>query len=287
MQKDCSSILQCSAEKVLLFSKNGYSIKECKKCGHRFTQSQNVNNHLESVYSDSYFYEGKAGYPNYLNEKELLQKAGRKYATIISKYTEVGKVIDIGCAAGFILKGFEDKGWQCSGIEPNESMASYGRNQLKLNIITGGIESFQPIEKYDLVTLIEVIGAFYDLDKAMSNISKLLNQNGLVLVESMDMNSTVARIFGKSWHEYCPPSVLHWFSDKTLTQLFHYYGFELISKGYPVKRIKINHAISILEENLPNIFFIRWVLKKLSQFLGKLTILYPPFDMKWYIFKKV
>lgn len=287
MQKDCSSILQCSAEKVLLFSKNGYSIKECKKCGHRFTQSQNVNNHLESVYSDSYFYEGKAGYPNYLNEKELLQKAGRKYAAIISKYTEVGKVIDIGCAAGFILKGFEDKGWQCSGIEPNESMASYGRNQLKLNIITGGIESFQPVEKYDLVTLIEVIGAFYDLDKAMVNISKLLNQNGLVLVESMDMNSIVARMFGKSWHEYCPPSVLHWFSDKTLNQLFNFYGFELISKGYPVKRIKINHAISILEENLPNVYIIRWILNKFSQFLGKLTILYPPFDMKWYIFKKV
>jgi len=287
MQKDCSSILQCSAEKVLLFSKNGYSINECKKCGHRFTQSQNVKNHLESVYSDSYFYEGKAGYPNYLNEKELLQKAGRKYATIISKYTEVGKVIDIGCAAGFILKGFEDKGWQCSGIEPNESMASYGRNQLKLNIITGGIESYQPVEKYDLVTLIEVIGAFYDLDKAMVNISKLLNKNGLVLVESMDMNSIVARIFGKGWHEYCPPSVLHWFSDKTLNQLFEFYGFELISKGYPVKRIKINHAISILEENLPNKYIIRWFLKKFSQFLGKLTILYPPFDMKWYIYKKV
>jgi len=38
------------------------------------------------------------------------------------------KVLDIGCAAGFILKGFEDSGWICRGIEPNETMAKAMRH---------------------------------------------------------------------------------------------------------------------------------------------------------------
>ena len=104
MKRICTSFLNCNEAKRLLFVKKGYPIRECEKCGHRFTQIQNVESHLDEVYSDDYFFEGKDGYPNYLKEKDLLYKSGIKYAKILSRYTKQGKVLDVGCAAGFILK---------------------------------------------------------------------------------------------------------------------------------------------------------------------------------------
>jgi hypothetical protein len=56
------------------------------------------------------------------------------------------------------------------------------------------------------------------------------------------------KIDGANWHEYCPRSVVHWFSDKTLSILFKYYGFELIAKGYPPKKINADHAFSFWKE---------------------------------------
>jgi len=287
MYKTCDSINTCAEEKVVLFTKKGYQISECKTCGHRFTLLKDTENHLEKVYADEYFFEGKSGYPNYLEEKEILIKAGKRYASIIGKFMQPGKILDIGCAAGFILKGFEQAGWKCYGVEPNETMASYGREQFNLDIRTGGIESFDTGEKFDLITMIEVIGVLSDLDKSMKSISDMLNSGGLALIESMDMKSITARILGKGWHEYCPPSVLHWFSDKTLTQLFNYYGFELIDKGHPVKRISIKHAVAVLEENSPNIFFKKEIFGFISRNFWKYTVLYPPLDMKWYLFRKL
>ena len=41
--------------------KNGYEILECKGCGHRFTRIENGETHVEQIYSDSYFFEGKMG----------------------------------------------------------------------------------------------------------------------------------------------------------------------------------------------------------------------------------
>ncbi|MEO7834309.1 MAG: class I SAM-dependent methyltransferase [Ginsengibacter sp.] len=286
MGKDSSSRRDNNAEKIVLFKKNGYEIFEDTKSKIRFANLSNIDKHLETVYSDNYFFEGGAGYPNYLDEKEALYNSGIKYAKILEKYTSPGRVLDVGCAAGFYLKGFEKCGWNCFGVEPNDTMASYGRKELNLNIVTGDLETFKTDEKFDLINLIEVIGSFHDINTAMQNVENLLKTNGLVLVESWDVNSKVARFFGKSWHEYCPPSVIRWFSDKTLTNLFNDYGFELIGKGRPSKKIKGKHALEIISKNTPKFFLKNSIFNFFNSILGKATLTYPPLDLKWYIFKK-
>ena len=83
---------------------------------------------MTSNYSDDYFFKGGAGYSDYTLEKDMLIKRGEYYADKISKYLVAGKVLDVGAAAGFLLKGFENKGWEGTGIEPNHSMVEYGNS---------------------------------------------------------------------------------------------------------------------------------------------------------------
>jgi len=285
MKKICSSYINCNEEKKVLFEKKGYPILECEKCSHKFTKIADHDEHLNEIYSDEYFFAGKEGYPNYLDQQDLLCAHGRRYAKLLSKYTKRGRVLDVGCAAGFILKGFEQSGWECYGIEPNETMAAYGREHLHLRIEANNIENFSTDKKFDLINIIQVIGHVYDPDQTLQNVSCLLNKNGLVLVESWNRNSLSARILGKRWHEYSPPSVIHWYSDKTLTELFNYHGFKLIAKGHPVKRISVEHALSFLEAKRPLRYFKKGIqaMRRLS---GKLTMINPFFDVKWYVFQK-
>lgn len=44
--------------------KNGYTIFECKQCGHRFLEIDDYENHVDNVYAENYFSEGGHGYPN-------------------------------------------------------------------------------------------------------------------------------------------------------------------------------------------------------------------------------
>ena len=283
--KICNSYIDCRQSRSVLFKKKNYPIFQCDKCGHRFIKIENNETHVLNVYSDDYFFAGKDGYPNYLNERDLLYEQGLRYAKLMSKYMNPGKILDVGCAAGFILKGFKDSGWSCYGIEPNETMATYGRNKLNLNIKTSSIETFECNEQFDLINMTQVIGHVYNPDSALLNASRLLKPDGLVLVESWNMKSFVARLLGKRWHEYSPPSVVHWYSDKTLISFFKYYGFELLAKDYAVKKISAEHAISFLEGKTSN-----RILKKIADLLSpvtkKLAIIYPLLDVKWYVFKK-
>jgi 2-polyprenyl-3-methyl-5-hydroxy-6-metoxy-1,4-benzoquinol methylase len=287
MKRICSSFESCKEPRRTVIEKGGYVIVECMHCTHRYCEIKDDGNHLEKVYGDDYFFEGKQGYPNYLNQKDILLGYGRKYAKALSKYTKPGKLLDVGSAAGFILKGFSDAGWQCCGLEPNNTMAEYGRKELGLNIITGGLETFATNEKFDVVSIIQVIGHFINLDHAIENIGKLLKPNGLVLIESWDRSSLMARMMGKNWHEYSPPSVINWFNDKTLTQLLVYYGFELLAKGRPSKRISIQHGLSLFDESMPSFFLKKRMLNFFRKTIGRYDIPYPPFDVKWYVFKRL
>lgn len=244
-------------------------------------------NHVATVYGDGYFLEGEsAGYPNYLDEADILLRHGVNYAKLLSSYTKPGSMLDVGCAAGFILKGFEKQGWTCTGLEPNAAMAAYGRENLDLNILVGSLEAFVPNEKYELVTLIQVIGHFYDLDKAITNVSQSLVPGGLLLVESWNRDSLMARIMGRHWHEFSPPSVIHWFSDQTLAELMAYYGLLLVGSGQPEKRISLKHAAQLIDDKMPNLPLKSRLLGRFSRSFGSVSLNYPAFDLKWYLFQK-
>ena len=285
--KVCNNIFTCGKSKDL-FTINGYKIKECTICGHRFSvpDVNNLEAHINSNYNEDYFFGGKAGYPNYLNEKDILIEHGEKYAKIINKIRKPGKILDVGCAAGFLLQGFINKGWQGKGIEPNEQMVKFGNEELGLNIENAPLENFEPSENFDLVSLIQVIGHFYDIDKSIENISKILSEDGLVLVESWDMASWYAKILGKNWHEYSPPTVLHWFSKATLKNLFAQHGFVPLKMGKPSKKISLKHAISLLKEKYTSNAMNK-IFSTIENSIKKdIKIIYPPLDIFWILFKK-
>lgn len=285
-QKKCSSFNSCTQQHTQVLEKNGWQISQCNTCGHRHTVVIDSTSHVKEVYSDAYFFEGGQGYPNYLEEKDILLKYGSRYAGIMKKITSPGKMLDVGSAAGFILKGFADAGWQCKGLEPNNGMALYGRNELGLDIETGNLENFNSKEKFNLVSLIQVVGHFTDVDAAMQRIVSILEPGGYVLIESWDMESRYAKLMGRNWHEYSPPSVINWFSEKTLSQLFQYYGFELEAKGKPLKKINLKHAFSLLDESTPKFAGKTKTLEFFRNSIGRFNIIYPPFDVNWYVWKK-
>src|SRR5690606_2377978 len=96
-----------------------------------------------------------------------LIRRGEKYAKLLSRHLQPGLLLDVGAAAGFIMKGFENAGWRTMGIEPNEHMAVYGRENLHMDIRTGTLEEASFAQSFDLVLLIQVIAHLFDLGKSM------------------------------------------------------------------------------------------------------------------------
>ena len=277
----------CNSNNTQLnFIKNGYRVVHCLDCSHIFTDFVPTLTDINEIYSDDYFFNGGAGYDDYTLGKNMLIKRGEYYAEKINHWVSPGKVLDVGAAAGFILKGFQNKGWEGVGVEPNHSMAEYGNKEVNVNIITGTIETVELDAEFDLVTLIQVVAHIYDLHNSIKRINGFLKPGGHVLIETWNKDSLTAKIFGRNWHEYSPPGTLNYFSKKTLNDLLVRHGFSKVTEGTPKKSIHSKHAKSLLKHKLLESKGLKWAAPFTSLIPGNMIIPYPSEDLFWALYKK-
>jgi SAM-dependent methyltransferase len=279
------TICESSNTKVS-FVKNEYRILHCSDCDHLFTDLILTDEKAQIIFSDEYFKGGGIGYDDYTVEKDMLIRRGEYYAAKISKFMTPGKVLDIGSAAGFILKGFENKGWQGTGIEPNKSMVEYGQTNTGIKVIKGTLESITLENNFDLVILVQVVAHLYDLHNSINKIYDCLKPGGFLLIETWNKDSLSARIFGKSWHEYCPPSTLNYFSKRTLSKLTSQHNFSLMAEGTPRKSIHSRHAKSILRHMFLDMPGLKWMAGITNIIPQNIILPYPAEDLFWYLLKK-
>lgn len=276
----------CDGAMRRLFEKNGFWILVCEVCGHRAAELARTTRHVERVYDDSYFRAGGAGYPDYHSEARILRQRGRWYARLLRRHRPTGRVLDVGAAAGFVLQGLFDSGWSGRGVEPNARMAAFARDSLGLDVTTGTLEELPVVEEYDLVAMIQVVSHFVDPRSALQAAARHTAPGGHWLIETWNRESRTARIFGSHWHEYSPPSVLHWFSPHGLRRLAAEMGFREIARGRPSKWIGAAHVKSLLRSDLDASRGGRMIAAAAGLIPDRVSIPYPGDDLFWSLFER-
>jgi SAM-dependent methyltransferase len=276
----------CGGASSPLFRVHGYDLLECSACRHQFAALGNGETHVGRVYRDEYFQGGGAGYPDYLAEAPILKEHGRRYAKLMERFSKPGRLLDVGSAAGFILSGFVESGWSGCGVEPNASMADYAREQLGIPVFQGTLEDFRDDSAFDLVNLIQVLAHFVDPVRALERAAALTKAGGFWLIETWDRESWTARLTGRRWHEYSPPSVLHWFTPKSVAELAGRFGFREVARGRPSKKLSAAHAKSLLGYKLGPRGVGRLVERIVNFIPDAWTLPYPAEDLFWLVCRK-
>ena len=137
-------------------------------------------------------------------------------------------------------------GWTGEGIEPNAKMAEFGRTQFGLSIRTGTLDTVEFLEPFDAISWIQVLAHFPDPLATFRRADAITKIGGVWLIETWDCESRTAKFLGDSWHEYSPPSVLHWWNPPVLQRTLAPLGYRLRGTGKPQKWIGLRHAKSLL-----------------------------------------
>jgi SAM-dependent methyltransferase len=266
------------------------------QCSHQFVTTAPSGAHIEQQFGDDYFFGGgTSGYADYLSSEQLLRAHGKRYAETVAPFLTSRTALthlDVGCAAGFVMSGFVQSGWTSIGIDPNQTMVEHV-HQSGAKAIRGTLESADTIrrlkahqDKFDLVTMIQVVAHLSDLDAALANLATLVRDNGYVLVETWDSQSRTARLLGSRWHEYSPPNVLHFFSGASLDRYMGKAGFELQDHGRPDKRITIGHGRSLFEYKYGETAWGKALLSASGFISDDLAVKYPSEDLFWRLYQK-
>ena len=264
---------------------------DCQQCGHRFYLPSLTQGFATETFGDEYFSGGTDGYDDYLAEEQQLIRQGEVYAKRLARHLETSErtILDIGAAAGFFLKGLENQGWHGVGVEVNSWMADYGRSRLGLEMRTQSVETFVASNSspdFDAVSMIQVLPHLIDPRATIRSVFRVLKPRGLLLIETWNRKSLTARTFGRQWHEYNPPSVLHWFTRHSVGQLLQSEGFEVVDWGTPTKWIDVGNGVSLIRHTLRDSALGRITTRPLTWIPKRLKVPYFLDDLFWIIARK-
>jgi len=213
------------------------NVVRCKKCGFVYTNPLII--HKTEGYND----------PNtYLSSSGIGAGALFNFTlNFIEKYSNKGKILDVGCGKGEFLFSAKKRGWEPYGVEPSENLANFASKEYGLNIRTATVrEAVYPDDFFDVITLNMVLEHVDDPKQLLSEIRRILKPKGLLFIEVPNTDSFMLkaaalyfRLKGKNWSPLLSP--LHY--------PFHCYGYNISSlkhllakQDFNMKKLLVNDS---------------------------------------------
>lgn len=141
-----------------------------------------------------------------------------------------GRLLEIGCACGFLLIAARERGFAVEGVEVSTWAAAYARDNCALAVHTGCVEALDlPAESFDVVVMADVIEHLLDPRQTLRHIHRVLRPGGRLLLLTPDVGSPAARLLGPRWWGLLDDHYFY-FSRRTLRRF-------LGEEGFAVERI--------------------------------------------------
>ena len=106
------------------------------------------------------------------------------FENYVSPYANGNKILDIGCAEGGVLEAFENKGFECTGLEYSEHRINYAQEtgSKKITFVQGDIEEKKIQSKFDVILMLDVIEHLKKTHMALDNIKQALIPGGICVI---------------------------------------------------------------------------------------------------------
>lgn len=203
---------------------NQYSILRCKDCGLGVTWPFPSEEEMAKVNQETYQVEERIHI--YLTKQLFFETRYRQYASRIKNFVTTGRLLDIGCNIGLFLKVAREEGFSPTGIEINKRCAYFGREKYNVEIFSDYLENIKfASDSFEVITLFDVLEHIPNLSEFIEEVRRIIKPGGLVLVQSPNLNSLMAKLNKSNWFWLCPPDHLFHFSPGNLSTLLEDHGF--------------------------------------------------------------
>lgn len=268
----------------------GMKIVKCNNCKLLYLNPRPTKSEINKLYQSGYyknrnFFTGK--YYGYYDYDSNIQGTIKTFEIVhrnIKNYKKTGKLLDFGCGPGIYL-GVAEKDFKVKGLEISKE--GFDKAKRKFEVINKPLEEANIKEKFDVITVFDVIEHLTDPKGTLIEFNNLLNKNGLLCIITPDADSLVARLLGSRWPEFRRwREHIYFFSRKTMERLLRDSGFELIKTHTIGKYFNLEGFINetkIFGKRLPNI-----LLKFISILgLNEIQIYFNPLYKRVYYAKKL
>lgn len=239
------------------FAVAGGTYVACDECGLLRLDPLPSVDEAAALYGAGYFEEGDdGGYAGYDRaEAAHRHNASAHLDRIEALGASSGRLVEIGCATGWLLIEAQHRGFDVSGVEVSDHARQLAAARAGTEIAPSIADADASIEpgSVDVVVAVQVLEHLVDPADALATFARWLRPGGVLLVETWDAGSATARAFGARWQQLTPPSVIWLFDRRTLPHLLRDAGFDAVSLRATSKRVGVGSVLELLASKAPRV----------------------------------
>jgi SAM-dependent methyltransferase len=214
-------------------SQEDFVIWQCRECTLRFTQDVPAEDSIGPYYQSADYISHSntsKGLLNRLYQSVRKYTLGQKASFIISKTKPVGRLLDVGAGIGAFAATMMEKGWQVTGIEPDEGARKQAKTLFGLELYSSTKLKELPAGSFDAITLWHVLEHIHELHDYLETLKKLLVPGGRIFIAVPNYRSADADIYKTYWAAYDVPRHLYHFSPRSIDILMKKHGMQVEEK---------------------------------------------------------
>lgn len=191
----------------------------------------------------------------YLEEEKGRRRTAGRLLDPVGAQVIDGRLLDIGCGHGLLLDEARKRGYDPMGLEVSAASAAFGRTAFELDIREQTVEELDDDERFDVITLIDVLEHLANPLGTIDRCQKLLSPNGVLCVVTPNPSSRTARIAGRRWwalvpaHSYLIPRM-------TLLELLTARGLVIAADEPLVRSFSLGYWLAGLAERSGRLSFL-------------------------------
>jgi 2-polyprenyl-3-methyl-5-hydroxy-6-metoxy-1,4-benzoquinol methylase len=224
--------IACGDAPVPRLRRGAFAVVRSPGCGLEWQSPFPSPERLREIYGGDYFERWGARDAEGLEVVRAMKRASyRPFLREITRLRRGGRLLDVGCAMGFLLEAAEEAGFEGWGIEPNPVAAEVAARRFGARVHVGELEpsAFAGLG-FDVVALIDVLEHAPDPAALLARARERLLPGGVLAAVLPNAASLVRRLLGSRWPHYAEEHLFYWTPGALARQLS--------AAGFEVRRIR-------------------------------------------------
>jgi ADP-heptose:LPS heptosyltransferase/SAM-dependent methyltransferase len=258
------------------------SVVKCEACRLESLHPRPTDQELAGLYDERYF----DAWDLQANTEGVRAMKRRTFDLLLDKLpdkrSKSRRILDCGCATGFLAELAKERGYEAHGIEVNPFAVEQARKTLGTPFVLQGgfVETELPENSFAGVFMADCLEHMPDLGAAVGKAWRLLEPGGRLIITTPDTSSLSRRLLGPWWPAYKLEHV-YYLNRCNVSRLLEHGGFELVEISRMRKYLTIDYLHAVCAKYRrplvsPGLGALRCVLPKR---LRNAAILTPSGDM--------
>jgi 2-polyprenyl-3-methyl-5-hydroxy-6-metoxy-1,4-benzoquinol methylase len=236
----------CGSASVPWRQLDGAELGRCGTCGSAFQLRAPGPQEIEALYQGEYFDSWNLN-EAYASVENMKRRTARRILEGLSRWVQSGRLLDVGCALGFLLDEARVLGWDAYGVEISPFAAKRAQERFGSRVSQGTLETLEASAgSFRAITMIDSIEHVARPGALVRRARELLEPGGVLSVLTPDLGSISARLFGSRWPHF-KREHLFYATRRGLSRLMEAAGFEPLLVSSAPKILTLDYVAGVAE----------------------------------------